>query len=120
MALTKATGTITQLTIAGTSTEMDLANAYAAAISIVHYNGAGTITAGGIVRVEISHDGTNWHTDTTFTFGLTATTTEYRTYTPPADGLPIDAVRIVWTVPVYSSGAEGHTLNARFSKTTAL
>jgi hypothetical protein len=117
MAVTLATGTITQLTAAGTSTEMDIANAYAAAISIKHVNGTGTITTGGIVRVEISYDGTNWETDITFTFGLTASATEFRTYPPPADGLPIDAVRLVWTVPV---GSTGHTLDARFGKATAL
>lgn len=117
MALTKTSGTITQLTAAGTSTEMDFANAYAGAISVKHVNGTGTITVGATVRVEISHDGTNWETDTTFTFGLTASATEFRTYTPPADGLPIDAVRLVYTVP---TGSTGHTLDARFSKTTAL
>ena len=117
MALTKATGTITELTTSTTSIEMDIANAYAAVVSITHYTGNATVTAGAIVRVEISHDGTNWHTDTTFTFGTAITTTEVRTYTPPADGLPIDAIRLVYTLP---TGGSLHTLNARFSKTTAL
>ena len=117
MALTKANGTITQMTAAGNSTSMSFSDAYAGAISIKHVNGTGTITTGGIVRVEISHDGTNWETDTTFTFGLTESATEFRTYTPPADGLPIHSVRLVYTVPV---GSSGHTLDARFSKTTAL
>ena len=117
MALTKANGTITQLTAAGNSTSMSFSDAYAGAISIKHVNGTGTITAGAEVVVQISHDGTNWETDTTFTFGTTASETEFRTYTPPADGLPIHSVRLVYTVPV---GSSGHTLDARFSKTTAL
>ena len=117
MALTKANGSITQVTATGNSTEIDVANAYAAAVSIKHVNGTGTITAGAVVKVQISHDGTNWEADTTFTFGLTASATEFRTYTPPADGLPIDAIRLAYTAP---TGSSGHTLDARFSKAIAL
>jgi hypothetical protein len=117
MALTKANGTITQLTATGNSTEIDFSDAILGAISIRHTNGTGTITVGAAVRVEISHDGTSWDTDTTFVFGLTASATEFRSYTPPAEGGTIDAVRLAYTVP---TGSTGHTLDARFSKTTAL
>lgn len=117
MALTKSSGTITQLTAAGNSTSMSFSDAYAGTISIKHANGTGDITAGAIVKVQISHDGTNWEDDVSFTFGITASDTEFRTYTPPADGLPINSVRLNYTVPV---GSTGHTLDARFSKTTAL
>ena len=117
MALTKANGSITQLTSAGNSTEIDVANAYACLVSIKHVNGTGTITEGAIVKVQISHDGTNWEDDTTFKFEKTASATEFRTYPVPLDGITLDAIRLVYTAP---TGSSGHALDARFSKATAL
>jgi hypothetical protein len=116
MALTKTNGSITQLTGAGNSVTVDTSDAYAAAFSIRHVNGTGTITAGATVQPQISHDGTNWRNDGgPFLFGLTASATELRTYVPPTDGLAIKAVRFVYTVP---TGSTGHTLDCDYTETT--
>lgn len=119
MSLTKSSGSITQLTSAGNSIAVDLSDAYAATFSIRHTNGTGTITVGATVQPQISHDGTNWRNDGgAFLFGLTASATELRTYTPPTDGLAIaNDVRFVYTVP---TGSTGHTLDCDYSKVTAL
>jgi hypothetical protein len=118
MALTKSSSTLAQLTAGGNTASADVSAAYAAAFSIKHHTGTGTITAGGQVQPQVSHDGTNFYPDGgALQFGMTASADEYATYTPPEDGLPISAVRFAWTVP---TGSTGHTLDVSYSKATGL
>lgn len=107
MALTKTKATaITQLTASGQSGSTALTAAYRAEFCIKHVTGSGTITAGGIVKVQVQPNGSsNWYDFVTRQFGTTASTTE--TWTVPIpDGA--GAVRLDWTVP---SGSSGHTLD---------
>lgn len=118
MALTKSDGSLTQLTASGNTAAIDVSDAYAATVSIIHATGSGTISSGGEVQPEISHDGTNYRPDGgAFVFGTTASTTEYASYTPPTDGLAVKSVRFAWTVP---GGSTGHTLDVEYTKTTAV
>jgi hypothetical protein len=118
MALTKSNGSITQLTATGNSVTVDVSDSYASAFSIRMTNGSATITVGASVQPEISHDGTNWRRDGgAFVFSTTASATEFRTYTPPTDGLAVKNVRFAYTAP---TGGSGHTLDCDYTKTTAL
>lgn len=119
MALTKTNASLAQVTATGNSASADVSAAYASAFSLKHVNGTGTITAGAQVQPQISHDGgTTWHNDGgPFVFGTTDSATEYRTYTPPTDGLAVKHVRFAYTAP---SGSTGHTLDCEYTRTTAL
>jgi hypothetical protein len=117
MALTKSNGSITQLTATGNSVSVDVSDSYASVFSIRHTNVNATVTAGGVVQPQISHDGTNWRNDGgAFVFG-TALATELRTYVPPTDGLAVKNVRFAYTFP---TGGSSHTLDCDYTKTTAL
>ena len=119
MALTKSNSSLAQLTATGNTAAADISAGYATVFSIKHLTGTGTITTGGKVQPEISHDGgTVWHKDGgEFVFGLVASATEYRTYTPPTDGLAAKHVRFAWVVPV---GSTGHTLDVEYTRVTAI
>lgn len=118
MALTKTNGSLTQLTATGNTAAIDLTDAYSVAISLIHVNGTGTITAGAQVQPQISHDGSNYRNDGgPFLFNTTASATEHRTYTAPTDALAVKFVRFAYTAP---SGSTGHTFNVEFTKTTGV
>lgn len=116
MALTKSrSSAITQLTANGQSTAKDLTGAYRASFQVKHVTGSGTITAGGIVIVQVRDavGSGDWFDFVTRQFGTTASTTE--TWVVP---LPDDSseTRLSWTVP---AGSTGHTLDGLVSTITA-
>jgi hypothetical protein len=116
MAITETDGAITQLTATGDSDAISLVGKVAGVFSIRHRNESATITVGAIVQPEISHDGTNWDKDgPPYSFSTSATTTEFRTYVPPTDGLAIKNVRFAYTAP---TGGSSHTLDCRYTLTS--
>lgn len=107
MALTKSSGSITQLTATGNSTTTSLAGAYQATAGLKHVNGTGTLSQGAQVQPQWSPDGAAWFDlGGPIAFGTSATATETRTVDLPAAA---SAVRFVYTAPV---GSTGHTLDA--------
>ena len=117
MAWTRSNNTLTQVTATGNSNAITLgATDVELAVSVKHVNGTGSITVGATVQPQISHDGTNYFNDgQAYTFGLTASATEYRTYVPPEGGATVQKVRFAYTSP---TGSTGHTLDFAYSTGT--
>ena len=91
-----------------------LAGASTSGVLHEHATGTGTITVGGIVKVQVQPNGSSeWYDWRTVPFGTTASTTETACVEIP-DGA--GAVRLSWTVP---SGSTGHTLDGEVSYISA-
>lgn len=116
MAVTKASGSITQLTASGASTAITISDAYDSDLFIEHNNGTGTITVGASIQVQTrpATSGTWYDLGGPITGNLVASSQE--TWTVP---LPRGAfqVQVDYTVP---TGSTGHTLDAESGEITGI
>mgnify|MGYP005851748227 CR=1 FL=1 len=114
MALTKSSSSITTLTATGTSTTVSVASSYRHSCYIRHINGTGTITAGGIARVQCRpQSSTTWYTHLSTVFSQMASATETRVVPLPDDAAE---VRIDYVAPV---GSTGHSLDVEVGQITS-
>lgn len=113
MALTKGYTAITQLTSTGNSTDIDVSDAYDAAIYVKHVNGTGTITAVAQIDVRVQVN-SQWYVLATIYASDTASDTQtWAVPLPPS----AQAVDLDYTAP---TGSSGHTLDAEVGEVTAL
>lgn len=116
MAWSRSNGTLSQVTATGDSGVITLgATDVVLVVSLKHVNGTGTISAGATVTPKYSHDGATYYSDQPFTFGTTASATEYQSYVPPGDGATVQKVKFSYTSP---TGSTGHTLDVAYSTGT--
>lgn len=114
MALAKTKGGITPLTSSGQTPEISLASSYRQSAYIRNLNGAGTITVGAAVRVQVRPLSSSvWYELASLIFGTVASTTETRVVPLPDDA---SGVRLDYTAP---TGGTGHSVDAEFGQITA-
>lgn len=111
---TKARGTVSDLTASGTSSAIDVSDAYSATAYVAHTNGTGTITVGALVIVQVRPSGGTYINHAQFRFGQTASAAESQDVDLPED---CTDVRIVYTAP---TGSTGHSCKLETGEVTGL